>query len=130
MVFFCLRLENGTMFNSMRTELKGPAKRGALLPARALALWRMGIVLLSMLTLIVMLFATVSHQHTAAVSDDDCIVCNLAFDTLDDVPVPLQMVEMAAVTNFYYLLFWAPPSLVDAFHSVSPPSCGPPPVLA
>ena len=119
------------MLFNVRHQLKGLARQGKLLPVRARARWQMGVAFVSMVALVVMLFAAVSHHHASrAIDDDNCIVCNLAFDTLDDVPVPSLVVETPALTNFYYLLVSTPPSLVDVFHPVSPPSCGPPPLFA
>ncbi len=119
------------MLCTVRHHLTGLANQATLLPARARARWQAGVALVSMLTLVVMLFAAVSHQHASgALDEDDCIVCNLAFDTLDDIPAAPLVAEPSAPANFYYLLVSTPPSMVDLFHPVSPPSCGPPPLSA
>lgn len=114
------------MFRSALNRTTGIANHGNLLPVRAAAAWRTGVVLLSMVALLLMLFAAVSHHHDTAASEDDCIVCNLAFDTLDQIPAPVAAPEAAAVAKFYYLHIATPPSLVVVFHPVAPPSCGPP----
>lgn len=114
------------MFRSAPNRTTGIANQGNALPVRVAAAWRMGVVLLSMVALLLMLFAAISHHHDTAASEDDCIVCNVAFDTLDEMPAPVAAIEAAAVANFFYLHIATPPSLVDVFHPVAPPSCGPP----
>jgi hypothetical protein len=109
----------------------GLAKQAKLLPARARAWWLAGVTLVSMLALVVMLFAAVSHQHASGAPDeDDCIICNLAFDALDHVPNIPAVVEIPTSATFYYLLVSMPTTLVDVFRSISPPGCGPPSLLA
>ena len=117
------------MSQSAIQQLAVRSKQGKHIPARVL--WHWMVASVTMLTLVVMLFAATSHVHaTGALDDDACVVCNLAFDSLDDVPVVPTVVIKPAVTNFYYLLVSTPPSLVDVFHPISPPSCGPPSLTA
>lgn len=119
------------MFNSLRNRLTGLAQRGAQLPVPARAGWQRWATMLSMLALLVMLFAAGSHQHAYGGADEDnCIVCTLAFDTLDQIPVIPALVESQQLANFYYVRVATPSSLIDVFHSIPPPSCGPPLPLA
>jgi hypothetical protein len=115
------------MLYSVRQQLRGLAYQRKLLPARAHAPWQLCVAWVSMLTLLVVLLAAAGHQHRAvALDDENCIVCDLAFDSMDDIPAAPVVADMAAVFNFYYLLISEQPSRVDVFHPLSPPSCGPP----
>jgi hypothetical protein len=130
-VFFFIESENDIMLNGASNRLKGLARHGTCLPAPARRLWQHWVVVASMLALMSMLVAAVAHEHTSsAIDDDSCLVCNLAFDTLDEIPVEPVVTETPAAAHYYTLLVPASPSLVQVATPAAPAGCGPPPLPA
>ena len=129
MLFFSIELEIDTKLDAVHHHLPGRAQQ-AMLPARTRTWWQVGVALLSMAMLVITLFAALSHQHeSGALNEDDCIVCNLAVDLFDDVPVTPVAVAWVPL-NYYYLLVATAPSPVDLIRRVAPSNCGPPPTPA
>lgn len=119
------------MLNGASDSLEGRMRQAICLPARARLLWQHWAVVASMLALISMLVATVAHVHaSSAIDDDNCLVCNLAFDTLDEIPLEPVVMETPAATHYYYLLVSPTPTLLHVSTPAAPAGCGPPPRLS